>query len=188
MTVTKTDPVASAPPLDDDIPVVAASAIPATAEPVLTASATAYVPSASAAQPAAPPGMSVVTKTTTYPDGRKVTTTDYIPNTTAAAAPTTAAAPAAATTAHPQHHHPPRRDLGSQASSVTCPYCQHTGLTRTGQQCGECTWISAIILVLFCLPLAWIPFVCPSCYDTEHFCRNCGRVVGRSKADCCNKK
>ena len=97
MTVTKTEP--SAPPLEDDeIPVVAATAIPAAANFAPTASATAYVPDMpTAAKP--PPGMSMVTKTVTYPDGRKVTTTEYAPNTTAAPAP--AVAPRAATT---QHH------------------------------------------------------------------------------------
>jgi hypothetical protein len=167
----------SAPPLmDDDIPVVVATPVV-----VGTASGTAYDPSAASDPAAAPPlGMSMVTKTTTYPDGRKVTTTEYIPS--AAAAP--AAAPPA-TNAQNQYH-PPRRDLASRACSVACPYCNHTGLTRTRQQCGECTWISLILLVLFCLPFAWIPLICPQCYDTEHFCRNCGKVVGLSRAECCN--
>ena len=57
----------TAPPLDNEneipIPIVAATAIP-------TASATAYVPDDNT--PAARPGMSMVTKTVTYPDGRKV--------------------------------------------------------------------------------------------------------------------
>ena len=64
MTVTN-DP--TAPPLDDkDIPVVAATAIPGD---VPTASATDG--NSTPAAPAAP-GMSMVTKTVTYPDGRKV--------------------------------------------------------------------------------------------------------------------
>mmetsp|Transcript_7772 Transcript_7772/g.12814 ORF Transcript_7772/g.12814 Transcript_7772/m.12814 type:complete len:174 (+) Transcript_7772:35-556(+) len=173
MTVTNPEP--TAPPLgEEEIPVVAATAIPATTY-VPTASATAYVADTTTA-PAPRPGMTMVTKTTTYPDGRKVTTTEYTPNSTAAPAPPAANA----------QHHPPRRDLKSQPCSVTCPYCQHTGLTKTNQQCGECTWISAILLLLFCFPLFWVPFVCPSCYDTEHFCRNCGKVVGWSRAECCN--
>lgn len=187
MTVTSVEP--SAPPIDDDeIPVVTATAIPVADDQSAfpSASATAFNISDSQSAPAtavptAPLGMSMVTKTITYPDGRKVTTTEYVPSSIAAPAPAAAAAPN-------RQHHPPRRDLGSNASSVTCPYCQHTGLTRTNQQCGECTWISAIILVLFCFPLAWIPFVCPSCYDTEHYCRQCGKVIGWSRADCCSKK
>lgn len=157
MTITNDEP--SAPPLNEDvdIPIVAATAIPATAD-ISTASATAYV---SNTQPKAPPGMTMVTNTTTYPDGRKVTTTEYVPNSTAAAAAPAAAAPPAANS----QYHPPRRDLSSQACSVACPYCQHTGLTRTSQQCGECTWISAILLLIFCFPFAWIPFVCPSVSD-----------------------
>ena len=57
----------TAPPLDDEIPI--ATAIPATSN-VPTASATAYVPDDKT--PPARPGMSMVTKTVTYPDGRKV--------------------------------------------------------------------------------------------------------------------
>eukprot|EP00986_Skeletonema_menzelii_P021288 scaffold33911_cov154-Skeletonema_menzelii.AAC.2 len=122
MTVTNPEP--TAPPLgEEEIPVVAATAIPATTY-VPTASATAYVADTTTA-PAPRPGMSMVTKTTTYPDGRKVTTTEYTPNSTAAPAPPAANA----------QHHPPRRDLKSQPCSVTCPYCQHTGLTKTNQQC-----------------------------------------------------
>ncbi|KAL7435540.1 hypothetical protein ACHAXM_004706 [Skeletonema potamos] len=169
MTVTNEEP--SAPPLieNDEIPVVIATAVP-------TASATAFVSGASTAAP--PPGMKTVTKTTTFPDGRKVTTTEYIPS--------AAAAPAAAPPASNAQYHPPRRDLGSRACSVACPYCKHTGLTRTNQQCGDCTRISLVLLVLFCFPLFWIPLVCPQCKDTEHFCRNCGKVVGWSRAECCN--
>ena len=65
----------TAPPPDDEnekipipIPIVAATAIPTN---VPTASATAYVPDDNATPPARP-GMSMVTKTVTYPDGRKV--------------------------------------------------------------------------------------------------------------------
>ena len=63
MTVTNSEP--TAPPLDENVPVVAATAIP-------TASATAYVPDDNNKTPPARPGMSLVTKTVTYPDGRKV--------------------------------------------------------------------------------------------------------------------
>mmetsp|Transcript_26427 Transcript_26427/g.41468 ORF Transcript_26427/g.41468 Transcript_26427/m.41468 type:complete len:185 (+) Transcript_26427:68-622(+) len=182
MTVTDTKP--SAPPLDDEeIPVVVATAIPTTAD-VPTTSVTASVLSANTQpQPAAaPPGMSMVSKTTTYPDGRTVTITEYVPkNPNAAPGPSPPAPARPAATAH----RPPRRDLGSRPCSVTCPSCHHTGLTKINQQCGACTWISAILLLLFCFPLFWVPFVCPSCYDTEHFCRNCGRRVGWTQAECC---
>ena len=49
----------------------------------------------------------------------------------------------------------------------------------------QCTLISVIILLLFCLPFFWIPFICPSCQDVEHHCSNCGRLVGKSRAECC---
>lgn len=164
MTVTEVEP--SAPTANDD------AAIP-------TVTATVVAEDDATPSQKCPPGMSMKTVTTTYPDGRKVTTTEFVPTATAATA-TPAPAPAAST------YHPPRHDLGSAQVTVQCPYCNHNGVTRTNQQCGECTWISVIILLLLCFPFAWIPLVCSSCQDTDHYCRNCGKQVGFSKADCCN--
>eukprot|EP00573_Skeletonema_grethae_P001447 CAMPEP_0201686892 /NCGR_PEP_ID=MMETSP0578-20130828/1167_1 /ASSEMBLY_ACC=CAM_ASM_000663 /TAXON_ID=267565 /ORGANISM="Skeletonema grethea, Strain CCMP 1804" /LENGTH=118 /DNA_ID=CAMNT_0048170997 /DNA_START=44 /DNA_END=401 /DNA_ORIENTATION=- len=80
-----TNTKASAPPLEDEeIPVVVATAIPA--GDVVTTSVTASVPNANTRpQPSAVLGMSMVTKTTKYPDGREVTTTEYVPNDSPAA-------------------------------------------------------------------------------------------------------
>jgi len=186
MTVTEVEP--SAPTTNDDaaIPTVTATTLETDTAFVPTASAVVAEDDTTPAK-SCPPGMKMKTVTTTYPDGRKVTTTEFVPEgggtAAASAAPaTTTATPAVAASTY----HPPRRDLGSAQATVQCPYCNHNGVTRTNQQCGECTWISVIILLLLCFPFAWIPLVCPSCYDTEHFCRNCGKQVGLSKADCCN--
>ena len=186
MTVTEVEP--SAPTANDDaaIPTVTATTLEADTAFVPTASAVVAEDDTTPAK-SCPPGMKMKTVTTTYPDGRKVTTTEFVPEgggtaAASAAPPTATATPAAAASTY----HPPRRDLGSAQATVQCPYCNHNGVTRTNQQCGECTWISVIILLLLCFPFAWIPLVCPSCYDTEHFCRNCGKQVGWSKADCCN--
>jgi hypothetical protein len=139
----------SAPPPEDEIPVVTAQTIPDTTDAVPTI--VMGVPAKTA-----PPGMCAKTVTTTYPDGRKVTTTEYVPESTAAPA------PAAPTALIQSQYHPPRRDLGGNPVSVTCPYCSQTGLTRANQQCGECFWVSVILLLLFCFPFAWIPLVCPN--------------------------
>ena len=159
MTITEVEPSAPAAYDDAAIPTVTATTVETD---------TAFVPTASAfvagdgTTPAkeCPPGMKMKTTTTTYPDGRKVTTTEFVPEEggTAAAPATAASTPAAAASTY----HPPRHDLGSAQATVQCPYCNHNGVTRTNQQCGECTWISVIILLLLCFPFAWIPLVCPS--------------------------
>ena len=175
--MTVSDTKASAPPLgDEEVPVVVATAIPTTAD-VVTTSVTASIPNAnSKPQPAEVPGMSMVTKTMKYPDGREVTTTEYVPNDSA---------PAATTLPFNVDLDLGRRDLGSRPVSITCPSCQHTGLTKTHEQFGPCTWVSVIFLCFFCFPLFWVPFVCPSCNDVEHFCTNCGKRVGWNQAECC---
>eukprot|EP00579_Thalassiosira_antarctica_P030056 CAMPEP_0202029404 /NCGR_PEP_ID=MMETSP0905-20130828/63956_1 /ASSEMBLY_ACC=CAM_ASM_000554 /TAXON_ID=420261 /ORGANISM="Thalassiosira antarctica, Strain CCMP982" /LENGTH=285 /DNA_ID=CAMNT_0048593159 /DNA_START=193 /DNA_END=1051 /DNA_ORIENTATION=+ len=84
MTITDDyDSVPSAPPLadDDDVPVVTASRVMAkSSQFVPTASAVATaVPSSSAPRNATvPAGMTAKTVTTTYSDGRQVTTTEYL--------------------------------------------------------------------------------------------------------------
>ena len=165
-----------------------------------------------------PPGMVAKSVTTTYPDGRTVTVTEYVPLDQVPEGAAVSQAPVAASMARPGEraapavnqsaYHPPRRDLGTRPATVTCPYCQHTGKTRINHNCGDCSecfdhqpawvrrfhltfllqaWISIILLLLCCFPLFWIPLICPSCQDVEHSCSNCGRLVGKSNAECCNK-
>eukprot|EP00804_Cyclotella_cryptica_P030325 CCRYP_011869-RA/>CCRYP_011869-RA protein AED:0.29 eAED:0.29 QI:119/1/1/1/0/0/2/288/193 len=180
----------SAPPLREaEIPVVSAYAVSSDAVP-----AVATVPPKAASLPprqppyaAVPQGMVSKSVTTTYSDGRQVTVTEYQPadtsNGAAANANSTSATPSTST---PQVIFAPRRDLGSNPVALTCPFCSHAGITRTTLACGDCTWISVIILLLVCCPLFWVPFVCSNCMDTKHHCRNCGRQVGESRAECCS--
>ena len=185
----------SAPPLSDSIPVVAAYPISndetfaTDASPSLQ---TASMPPRPPANAAVPPGMMAKTVTTKYADGREVTVTEFVPasNNSPAPAATSATASAATSTPHSTTQSlsrvPPRGDLGSMPVSFTCPYCSHVGPTRTMSNFGMCTWISVIVLLFFCFPFFWVPFWCRNCMDTKHFCRNCGRVVGESSAECCN--
>mmetsp|Transcript_35021 Transcript_35021/g.84539 ORF Transcript_35021/g.84539 Transcript_35021/m.84539 type:complete len:177 (-) Transcript_35021:1547-2077(-) len=166
------DPAPSAPPINA-VPVVSAIPIASAGMPVAASVAATSLPS-SAPKPA---GMMAKTVTTTYSDGRQVTTTEYQQP---GAAPAASAAPTPS-----QAYQPPRRDLGSRPVNVTCPYCSHTGKTRVNHNCGDCTWISVIVLLLCCFPFFWIPFICPNCQDVEHHCSNCGKQVGKSRADCC---
>mmetsp|Transcript_31011 Transcript_31011/g.56792 ORF Transcript_31011/g.56792 Transcript_31011/m.56792 type:complete len:192 (+) Transcript_31011:211-786(+) len=191
--MTISEEVPSAPPRPDDdfgytVPMAKATPVVATAVP-----GSISPPAANASMMAStvPPGMIAKTVTTSYPDGRQVTTTEYVPaagaSSGAAASTAIGGRPAAtqATNAVSQHH-PPRRDLGARPMNVTCPYCNATGKTRVNQNCGDCTIISVIVLLLFCFPFFWVPFICPSCMDSEHHCSNCGRIVGKSRAECCN--
>eukprot|EP01082_Thalassiosira_pseudonana_P007483 g6758.t1 g6758 contig23:1157494-1158162(-) len=183
MTITNDDSAPSAPPLSErDIPVVTASyTSDASTLSTSVVQASAVVPPVSSASlpprpaphVAVPTGTVAKTVTTTYADGRQVTVTEY-------------EHPGSSATATAAQSFAPRHDLGATPVSITCPYCSHTGNTRTLSQCGDCTWISVIILLLFCFPFFWVPFVCPSCMDTKHYCRNCGRVLGESRAECCN--
>mmetsp|Transcript_18192 Transcript_18192/g.32948 ORF Transcript_18192/g.32948 Transcript_18192/m.32948 type:complete len:175 (-) Transcript_18192:373-897(-) len=171
----------------DDVPVVTAS-MAASSPVVPTASVVATAVSNSSAPPrnaAVPAGTMGKTVTTTYSDGRQVTTTEYLQpgaSSSMGARPLALAAPSPAAS----QYHPPRPDLGSRPVSVRCPYCTSTVRTRTKHNSGDCTLISVIVLLLFFWPLFWVPFIFPDCQDVEHKCSNCGRLVGKSKAQCCS--
>lgn len=132
-----TDPAPSAPPLDDDIPVVTATAVAVSASPIAK-----------------------VVTTTIHEDGRQVTVTNFQPGTTAPAGTAPAAAPAVA--ASTCERGILRRDLGDRPAMITCGHCNHTGKTRTIGTFGACTFISTIVLIFCFFPLFWLPFVCPS--------------------------
>eukprot|EP00585_Thalassiosira_rotula_P012165 CAMPEP_0196142276 /NCGR_PEP_ID=MMETSP0910-20130528/11475_1 /TAXON_ID=49265 /ORGANISM="Thalassiosira rotula, Strain GSO102" /LENGTH=144 /DNA_ID=CAMNT_0041403573 /DNA_START=153 /DNA_END=588 /DNA_ORIENTATION=+ len=135
--MTYSEEVPSAPPLPDDdfgttVPMAKATPVVATA-----VQGSIQPPAANASMMAStvPPGMVAKTVTTSYPDGRQVTTTEYVPAAGAssgAAASTATGAATQATNAVSQHH-PPRRDLGARPMNVTCPYCNATGKTRVNQ-------------------------------------------------------
>lgn len=154
----------SAPPLSESIPVVSAYAVP-NDQPA----ATSNPPASSVSMPRPPPnvavpkGMVAKTVTTKYADGREVTVTEFV---SAEASNGAAAPPATTSIATPNvptqnnASMSPRRDLGSIPVTFTCPFCSHAGPTRTRSDCGDCTWISVIIMLLVCFPFFWVPFVC----------------------------
>ena len=179
------DSAPSAPPLDAhaSVPVVQATAVP-----VGGLSSSVSLPHRPPPEVATPSGLVAKSVTTRYADGREVTVTEYSP--AGPGEPAASAAPIANTIRPPaaaaSTYHAPRRDLGSRPVNVTCPYCTQTSKTRTNHNCGDCTLISVIVLLFFCFPFFWIPFICPSCQDVEHHCGNCGRLVGKSRAECCS--
>ena len=146
----------SAPPLSEsDIPVVSATAYPVSSSEPSTALS---LPPRPPPNVAVPQGMVAKTTTTKYSDGREVTVTEYVP----ASSSTGATRPPAASTSAAPVNFIPRYDLGSSPVSFTCPFCSHAGPTKTRSDCGDCTWISVIILLLFCFPFFWVPFICGS--------------------------
>mmetsp|Transcript_16917 Transcript_16917/g.39322 ORF Transcript_16917/g.39322 Transcript_16917/m.39322 type:complete len:212 (-) Transcript_16917:144-779(-) len=197
------DAIPSAPPLSElgrggkeDIPLVQASleGPPNSSHPV----ATDAIQPENLAGSSLPPGMMVAKSvTTTYPDGR-TTVTEYAPMNQGPTV-SRASAPVAASMARPgdgegvaaaapavNQSTYPRRDLGTRPATVTCPYCRHTGKTRIDHiVCGESSWMSIAVVspCICCWPLFWIPFICPVFQDVEHSCSNCGRRVGKSKAE-----
>lgn len=104
------------------------------------------MPSAPSVSASAPPGMMSKSVTTTYPDGRQVTTTEFLP----AAAAMASSAPPSMQTA-----------VAHSMAPFSCQSCSQPASTRVSKEFGTCTWISVIILILFCFPLFWVPFVCP---------------------------
>ncbi|KAL7478765.1 hypothetical protein ACHAW6_004522 [Cyclotella cf. meneghiniana] len=184
---TTDDTEPSAPPLSAEVPVVSAYAIESGPPPVTVHPTSASLPPRQPPHAAIPQGMVAKSVTTTYSDGRQVTVTEYLPADTSDGAAANAASTSvnAASSTSPAIF-APRRDLGSSPVSLPCPYCSHAGVTKTTQNYGDCTWIGVIIMLLVCFPLFWVPFVCSSCMDTKHHCRNCGRQLGESRAECCS--
>eukprot|EP00804_Cyclotella_cryptica_P015920 CCRYP_006387-RC/>CCRYP_006387-RC protein AED:0.04 eAED:0.04 QI:2461/0.66/0.75/1/0.33/0/4/1210/128 len=80
------------------------------------------------AVPSPPPGMLAKTTTTKYPDGREVTSTEFVPAESVTASATSAAAAPQTVRAPPVGI---RRDLGYDPVSITCQYCNQPTPTRT---------------------------------------------------------
>ena len=55
-----------------------------------------------------------------------------------------------------------------------CPQCNRDVQTSTSGL-NQMGLILFIVLLLFCLPLCWIPFVVDSC--KKHTCTSCGRPL-----------
>lgn len=178
------DAAPSAPPISElDFATTSSFDIPtATAVPV--SSSTTSEPPRPQASAAVPSGV-VKKTTTTYADGRQVTVTEYV-SSTSEPTPSMSAGAVSAPAANSPQFFVPRNDLGHSSVSMKCPYCSHTGSTKLTKSFGDCTWISVIIMLIVFIPLFWVPFVFPSCQDTKHQCRKCGRIIGESNSECCS--
>ena len=59
-----------------------------------------------------------------------------------------------------------------------CPFCQHQGPPIIKTQLGSSGWVVFILLLLFCLPLCWLPFVISSLQEEQRKCGSCGTRLG----------
>ena len=59
-------------------------------------------------------------------------------------------------------------------TSFTCPFCQYQGPPRISRQMSGGGWVLFVVLLLFCFPLCWLPFVMSSLQEENRNCGGCG--------------
>lgn len=62
--------------------------------------------------------------------------------------------------------------------SFKCPYCDHEGMPMVEQRVSGTGWLIFAILLVFCLPLCWIPFVTDGTKEEIRRCVKCGNRIG----------
>lgn len=60
----------------------------------------------------------------------------------------------------------------------TCPYCRYQGAPIIEKKLSSGGWILFVVLLLFCLPLCWLPFVIDGCKEETRKCASCGTKLG----------
>jgi len=64
-----------------------------------------------------------------------------------------------------------------KAFAVKSSHCDHPQtITREGFSCGQI--LAIILLAIIFFPLAIIPCLMPSCYETKVKCVSCGKTLG----------
>jgi len=59
-----------------------------------------------------------------------------------------------------------------------CPFCQYEGPPYVSRKVSQSGWIVFVLLLLFCIPLCWIPFVVDGLKEDERKCPRCGSRLG----------
>ena len=67
--------------------------------------------------------------------------------------------------------------------STTCPYCQHEGAPMISQRISAAGWVVFVVLLIFCIPLCWLPFVIDAFKEDERSCASCGEELYHHRAD-----
>jgi hypothetical protein len=55
----------------------------------------------------------------------------------------------------------------------TCPFCHFQGPPIIEKKVSSNGWIIFVLLLLFCLPLCWLPFVIDGCKEETRTCSSC---------------
>jgi len=91
----------------------------------------------------------------------------------------------------PEHKAPPPvatqlvvpTDLSDGPVDLTCVHCQHHVTTKVKSGPSLLTWAMCVCLcvLVVCIPCSCIPFCSNTLKVTEHYCSNCGRLLGKYK-------
>jgi hypothetical protein len=60
----------------------------------------------------------------------------------------------------------------------TCPFCHFQGPPIVERKLSQNGWIVFVLLLIFCLPLCWLPFVIEGCKEDQRKCASCGTRLG----------
>jgi lipopolysaccharide-induced tumor necrosis factor-alpha factor len=63
-------------------------------------------------------------------------------------------------------------------AGIRCPFCGNVGLPVIRKHLSGGGWVAFVLLLLFCLPLCWLPFVLSACKDETRKCAACGSRMG----------
>ncbi|MBD3265808.1 hypothetical protein GF373_03995 [bacterium] len=67
---------------------------------------------------------------------------------------------------------------GGTAMEIKCPYCQHEGEPIIKKQVAMQGWVVFIVLLIFCFPICWLPFLFDGCYEEVRICTACQCKLG----------
>jgi hypothetical protein len=59
-----------------------------------------------------------------------------------------------------------------------CVYCGCERLPHINKKISGTGWVVFVLLLLFCIPLCWLPFVLDGCKEDERVCSGCGIKLG----------
>ncbi|CAD8167740.1 unnamed protein product [Paramecium pentaurelia] len=64
---------------------------------------------------------------------------------------------------------------------IDCPACRQKSETLIAYQNGNYTFICALLLLLLCFPIAFLPFCKNDCKDVIQHCSKCAATVGQAQ-------
>ncbi|XP_055591753.1 lipopolysaccharide-induced tumor necrosis factor-alpha factor homolog [Uranotaenia lowii] len=72
--------------------------------------------------------------------------------------------------------------VGPDPTTITCPSCRATVVTRVDYASTTKTHLCAGLLFLFiCWPCVCVPYCTKWCRDANHYCPNCNAFIGSHK-------